>query len=74
MACNCYPVVSETGFASDIINHGENGFLFDPNASSKEVIELIVQAKALSDVDITSTVRSLSWSSFVKSFNNYVFS
>jgi len=74
MASNCFPVVSDTGFASDIIQHGKNGFLFDPNASFEEVIDLIIEAKSLSNVDISSSVQSSSWSSFVKSFNNYVLS
>ena len=74
MASNCFPVVSDTGFASDIIQHGKNGFLFDPSASFEEVIDLIIEAKSLSNVDISSSVQSSSWSSFVKSFNNYVLS
>ena len=74
MACNCFPVVSNTGFASDIIEHGKNGFLFDPNAHYDEVINLIIEAKSLSNLDISSSVHSSSWSSFVESFNNYVLS
>ena len=38
MMSNCVPVASKTGFCPDIINHGQNGFLFDINAGYKEVI------------------------------------
>lgn len=44
MLSNIVPVVSATGFAPDLIKHGENGFLFDPMESSEHVIELIHKA------------------------------
>ncbi|MGB2129027.1 MAG: glycosyltransferase family 4 protein [Flavicella sp.] len=47
MLSNCVPVVSNTGFCSDIVEHGKNGFLFDPHADVHEVIALIRDADKL---------------------------
>ena len=63
MMCNIFPVVSNTGFAPDIIRHGENGFLFDVNASVETIYELIEQAINM-DVDVRKTVEHLTWENF----------
>jgi glycosyltransferase involved in cell wall biosynthesis len=60
MMCNAVPVSSHTGFAPDLIKHGQNGFLFDVNASAREIAPLIEAAFAL-DTDIRSTVVHYSW-------------
>ena len=64
MACNCFPVVSNTGFASDLIKHSFNGFLFETSSSAKEVSELIEKAYIMNDVDIASSVSNYSWDHF----------
>lgn len=63
MMCNVVPVASKTGFAPDIIVHGENGFLFDVDATAESVCNLIEQAYQ-TRTDIRKTVEHLTWSNF----------
>jgi glycosyltransferase involved in cell wall biosynthesis len=65
MMSNAVPVASRTGFAPDIIRHGENGFLFDVDAPAEEICALIEKAYALPG-DIRRTVEHLSWENFSK--------
>lgn len=60
MMSNVVPVASRTGFAEDIITHGENGFIFDVDAPTDEIASLIDQAFAATG-DIRSTVQRYSW-------------
>ncbi len=60
MLANFFPVVSNTGFCTDIIKHGENGFLFDPNTNHDEVINLIRQADTI-ETNTRETVLQYSW-------------
>ena len=55
MASNCVPVTSRTGFAPDVITHGQNGFLFDAGATTAEVCALVESAFRVT-TDIRSTV------------------
>jgi glycosyltransferase involved in cell wall biosynthesis len=43
MACGAFPVVTNIAANQELINHGENGFLFSPR-SFREAAELIVEA------------------------------
>ena len=63
MMCNAVPVASRTGFAPDLIRHGENGFIFDLDASPKEIAALIEDAFAL-DADVRETVERYDWNNF----------
>ncbi|MEH1782484.1 MAG: glycosyltransferase family 4 protein [Nostoc sp.] len=63
MMCNIVPVASKTGFAPDIINHGQNGFLFDTDSPYQVVCDLIEQAFDI-QTDISKTVEDLSWEKF----------
>ena len=63
MMCNIVPVASNTGFAIDLINHGENGFIFDVDSSVANICNLIEQAFEI-ETDIRSTVINLSWQNF----------
>ncbi|GAB5441126.1 MAG: hypothetical protein Fues2KO_14750 [Fuerstiella sp.] len=62
---NVVPVCSDTGHARDIIEHGANGFIFDPAAPIAEVVELIGRARRL-QTDIRQTVEHLTWERFSK--------
>lgn len=73
MMCNVFPVVSNTGFAPDIIRHGENGFLFDVDASVETVSELIQQGMKM-NVDVRKTVEHLSWKNFSLEVQKAMFS
>ena len=64
MMSNVVPVASRTGFAPDVIRHGQNGFLFDVDASIEVVNELISQALSLSS-DVRPTVLAYTWKNFV---------
>ena len=63
MMCNVVPVASRTGFAPDLIQHGENGFLFDTDSSADTVCNLIDRAFNI-QADIRKTVKHLSWKNF----------
>lgn len=63
MMCNSVPVVSKTGFAPDIVQHGKNGFLFDAKSSAAEVAALIEMAYEFK-ADIRKTVERLSWENY----------
>ncbi|MBZ8178490.1 glycosyltransferase family 4 protein [Oscillatoria salina] len=63
MMCNIVPVASKTGFAPNIITHGENGFLFNIDSSVEEVCDLIEQAYQI-ETNIRDTVIHLSWENF----------
>ena len=65
MMANVVPVASRTGFAPDIIRHGENGYLFDTSAPPEVVCELIERAFVLKG-DIRSTVLAYSWDRFAE--------
>jgi glycosyltransferase involved in cell wall biosynthesis len=63
MMANVVPVASRTGFAPDLIRHGENGYLFDTDAPPELVCDLIERAFLLKE-DIRSTVLDYSWDCF----------
>jgi glycosyltransferase involved in cell wall biosynthesis len=63
MMCNVVPVASRTGFAPDLIEHGNNGFLFEVDSSTEVICHLIEQAFQVK-TDIRATVEHLSWKNF----------
>lgn len=63
MMCNAVPVASNTGFAPDLIIHGNNGFIFDSDASAEQVASLIEEAFVLPS-DVRSTVVEYDWDRF----------
>lgn len=63
MMCNIVPVVSDTGFAFDIIRHGENGFLFNADSQVKDICSLIEKAFEIKG-NIRKTVEHLTWKKF----------
>ncbi|MEL0457064.1 glycosyltransferase family 4 protein [Flavobacteriaceae bacterium SZ-1-7] len=68
MMSNCVPVASKTGYCTDLINHGENGFLFDVNASYENVIPLIEKAFSLR-ANIRETVMPYTWENCAKTID-----
>lgn len=69
MLSNCVPVASKTGFCPDIIDHGENGYLFKIDADYKEVISLIKKADLLK-TNIRETALPYSWENCSKKIDN----
>lgn len=68
MMCNLVPVVSDTGFARDIVRHGENGYLFPVDAGVEQVVTLIEQALTC-ETDIAATVGHLSWAEMARTLH-----
>lgn len=60
MLSNCFPIATKTGFCPDVIQHGENGYLFDSDASHETVIDLINRAATIT-TDVRSTALPYSW-------------
>jgi len=60
MMSNAVPVASRTGFAPDIIRHGQNGFIFDLDASPETIAEMIEAAFDLPG-NIRAGVQDLTW-------------
>ena len=71
MMSNCVPVASKTGFCPDIINHGQNGFLFDINSDYKEVIGLIDKAFDFK-INTRDTVIDFTWSNCSKRIDGFL--
>ena len=69
MMCNVVPVVSRVGFALDLLTHGENGFLFDIDATRDEICVLIEAAFGL-QTDIRATAKHLNWEEFADRLNS----
>lgn len=65
MLCNMVPVASKTGYCTDIIQHGYNGYLFDINATVDEVVSLIEEAYKLS-ANTRDSVIDLTWEKYSK--------
>ena len=63
MMSNAVPVTSRTGFAPDLIDHGENGFTFDLDAPAEKIVELIEKAFELPG-NVRETVEQYSWDAF----------
>ena len=63
MMSNAVPVASRTGFAPDLIRHGENGFIFDLDASPQAIADLIEAAFEL-PTDVRASVRPYDWDHF----------
>jgi glycosyltransferase involved in cell wall biosynthesis len=63
MMSNAVPVASRTGFAPDLIEHGENGFIFDLDASPQMIADLIEKAFDLGG-NVRETVEHYTWDNF----------
>ena len=60
MMSNAVPVASRTGFAPEIIRHGDNGFIFDLDAPAETIAAMIEAAYDLTG-NIRETVEHLTW-------------
>jgi glycosyltransferase involved in cell wall biosynthesis len=69
MACNLIPVCTETGWASDVIEDGKNGFILKENYNSSNVRTALMKARML-DLDIRSTVRQYTYERYINNFIN----
>jgi glycosyltransferase involved in cell wall biosynthesis len=69
MMSNAVPVASRTGFAPDLIDEGENGFIFDVDASPEHIVELIEAAFKL-ERNVRETIEQLDWDHFSEAIVN----
>ena len=69
MACNLIPVCTQTGWASDVIEDGQNGFILRENYNSSSVRTALIKARIL-DLDIRSTIRQYTYERYIRNFIN----
>jgi len=72
MMSNVVPVASKTGFAPDLIRHGENGFLFDVDVDVESVVSLIRKAFDIRS-NVRETVKGLTWERFVNRVLDFIY-
>jgi glycosyltransferase involved in cell wall biosynthesis len=72
MMANVFPVVSDTGFAPDVIEHGVNGFLFSQQTEHTEIVKLIELAFQQT-TNVSETVQSYSWEKFSQAIANVIY-
>jgi glycosyltransferase involved in cell wall biosynthesis len=68
MMSNVVPVASRTGFAPDLIEHGQNGFLFAVESPAELVCEYVEKSFSV-EKDIRASVERLSWTNFALEMN-----
>jgi len=73
MMSNCVPVASKTGFAPDLIQHGKNGYLFELDATYKDVVPLIENAFQIKE-DVREYVMPFTWQNCSKTIDGYFLS
>ena len=71
MSCNVFPIVTNTGFNNEVIDHGKNGFLINIDAKVSEISELINLAWDF-DKDVSKSVNRYGWDNFSKNIINYM--
>ena len=64
MMSNVVPVASDTGFAPDVIQHGQNGFLFACDEPESAVIAQLVRRAMELEGDIRSSVLRYNWDAY----------
>ena len=71
MMSNVVPVASNTGFISDVIINGYNGFIFEHNSDPLYIINLIEEAFKI-ELDISSTVIDYDWKAFSNNIISFI--
>lgn len=73
MLSNVIPVASKTGYCTDIIQHGENGFLFDPTKDSVEHVVSLIEKALLLKGNVRKYVEDYSWKNYGKQISDEYF-
>lgn len=71
MMSNVFPVVTDTGFAREMICHGKNGFVLPVDADVSEFVDSVRKALALR-VDVRDSVKHRSWKAFGKEMSTVI--
>jgi glycosyltransferase involved in cell wall biosynthesis len=64
MLTNLVPVASHTGYCPDLIQHGENGYLFHPEQDDHETVARYIRKAAVLDGNIRKGAREHSWQNY----------
>ena len=72
MMSEVMPVVSDTGFASDIIINGQNGYIFPTNENIENIANLVKKA-FLNDNDVRQSIVNYSWKNFSREITKVIF-
>ena len=71
MFCNAFPVVTDTGFARDVIREGINGFIIAADCDVSTIVNRIGKAYEI-ECDVSSSVIDYSWGNFVLNINQHL--
>lgn len=71
MMRNVVPVVSDTGFARDVIRNGQNGFIYDIKAEVPEIVSLIRTAQRFR-ADVRESIEHLTWQHFARKMLEFI--
>lgn len=69
MMSNVVPVASDTGFAPDVISHGENGFLYPAEERNTTVIAQLVRQAMHLEGDVRNSVLPFSWNAYAMKYS-----
>jgi glycosyltransferase involved in cell wall biosynthesis len=64
MMSNLVPVLSDTGFARDILKPGAGGAIFDPAAPAEAIVPLLRAALADTTSDLAAQAAGFTWAAF----------
>lgn len=64
MMTNLVPVLSDTGFARDILKPGKGGAIFDPAAPAEAIVPLLRAALADTESDLAAQAAGFTWAGF----------
>ncbi len=64
MMSNVIPVVSDTGFARDVVTRDELGYVFPIDAPAEEIASLLDLAMSQTSFDVSSVTGDWSWEAF----------
>ena len=71
MMCNAIPVVTDTGFARDVINEGINGFIIPVDSNEDLIIKSIRNASQI-NINISKSVQNLCWDNFALEILSFI--
>jgi glycosyltransferase involved in cell wall biosynthesis len=72
MMSNVVPVISDTGFARDLVEHEFNGYIFPSDSCAESIVQYIEKAFE-NTCDVRSTVVDKNWENFSKKIESFVF-
>ena len=71
LACNVFPIVTNTGFNAEVIDHGKNGFLVDKGVKVSEISKYINLAWDI-DEDVSQSIQKYNWDNVSNNIFNFL--